>query len=210
VNQTLSESGINHIKKWERFRSRPYNDGYGNMTIGYGHVILPGEKFTEISEDEAGALLEKDVAWASSTVNQLVQVPLTASQFDALTSLVFNWGSRNFGNSSHLALLNSGDYAGAAQRIREHPITSSGQRSQGLVNRRAAEADLFARDGIYSLAEMQEFERQARGATASPAPVSAPVLSPVSGPTSRNDTATTTLLPVLIIGGLLVLALAWD
>lgn len=205
--QALSEGGLNFLKRWERYRGKPYNDGYGNMTIGYGHVILPGEKFTELSEPEAAALLAKDAAWAASVVNQLVQVPLTSTQFDALTSLVFNWGAGNFRNSSHLALLNSGDYAGAARRLREHPITSGGQRSQGLINRRAAEADLFARDGIYTLAEMQEFERQARGdsAPASTAPVSAPLPA-----TASEDSTGSKILPVLIIGGLLFLALTWD
>ena len=207
MNMALSDSGLSFLKKWERYRGKPYNDGYGTMTIGYGHVILPGEKFTELSEPDAAALLAKDAAWAASVVNQLVQVPLTSSQFDALTSLVFNWGSGNFRNSSHLALLNSGDYAGAARRLREHPITSGGQRSQGLINRRAAEADLFARDGIYTLAEMQEFERQARGdsAPAATAPVSAPPPAIAS-----EDSTGSKILPVLIIGGLLFLALAWD
>lgn len=207
MNMALSDSGLSFLKKWERYRGKPYNDGYGNMTIGYGHVILPGEKFTELSEPEAAALLAKDAAWAASVVNQLVQVPLTSTQFDALTSLVFNWGAENFRNSSHLALLNSGDYEGAARRLREHPITSGGQRSQGLINRRAAEADLFARVGIYSLAEMREFERQARGDSASAAstPVSAP--TPAS---AGEDSTGSQILPVLIVGGLLFLALAWD
>ena len=114
----ISEDGISFLKRWERFRSTPYNDGYGNMTIGYGHVILPGEKFTQLTEAEAAAILAKDAAWAASVVSQLVRVPLSQSQFDALVSLVFNWGSGNFSNSSHLSLLNAGDYAGTAQRIR--------------------------------------------------------------------------------------------
>ena len=191
----VSDTGLNFLKRWERFRAVPYNDGYGNMTIGYGHVILPGEKFTQLTEAEAAALLATDVAWAESVVNQLVRVPLSQSQFDALVSLVFNWGSGNFSNSSHLTLLNAGDYAGTAQRIREHPITSGGQRSQGLVNRRAAEADLFVRDGIYSLEELQM-------AATAPAPAAAPISQPA--------TTQTNILPFLIVGGLLVLALAWD
>lgn len=30
----LSDSGLAFLKKWERFRAKPYDDGYGNMTIG--------------------------------------------------------------------------------------------------------------------------------------------------------------------------------
>lgn len=194
MSMNVSNSGLTFLKRWERFRAQPYNDGYGNLTIGYGHVILPGEKYTQLTEAEAAALLAKDVAWAESVVNQLVRVPLSQSQFDALVSLTFNWGSGNFTNSSHLALLNAGDYAGTAQRIREHPVTSGGQLSQGLVNRRAAEAELFARDGIYSLDELQ---------TAASAPAPAP--APISESASRTN-----ILPWLVVGGLLVVALAWD
>jgi len=201
----LSDSGLAFLKKWERFRAKPYNDGYGNMTIGYGHVILPGEKFTQLTEAEAAAILAKDAAWAASVVSQLVRVPLSQSQFDALVSLVFNWGSGNFSNSSHLSLLNAGDYAGTAQRIREHPITAGGQRSQGLVNRRAAEADLFARDGLYSLAEMEDFARRASEEASTTATAPAPPPAPISESASRTN-----IIPWLVVGGLLVVALAWD
>jgi lysozyme len=139
----LSANGLNHIKQWEAFRSRPYNDGYGNMTIGYGHVIKPGESFTEISHDQALQILAQDVSWAVNAVNSYVQVPLTQNQFDALVSLVFNWGAGNFANSILLQKLNAGDYQGAAQRLGEHPVTSGGVFSQGLANRRASEKALF-------------------------------------------------------------------
>lgn len=190
----ISSTGLDFLKRWERFRSTAYNDGYGNMTIGYGHLIQPGEKFAALSQAEALELLQRDVAWAESTVNQLVRVPLTQSQFDALTSLVFNWGAGNFRNSSHLALINSGDYAGTAARIREHPVTSGGVRSQGLVNRRSAEADLFLRDGIYPL------ESTLATTPATPTPQ----------PETTTTTATTAAgvgLPLLLIGGLLAWAL---
>lgn len=190
----ISSTGLEFLKRWERFRSTAYNDGYGNMTIGYGHLIQPGEKFGTLSQAEALELLQRDVSWAESTVNQLVRVPLTQSQFDALVSLTFNWGAGNFRNSSHLALINSGDYAGTAARIREHPVTSGGVRSQGLVNRRSAEAALFLRDGIYPLE-------------------STLATTPATTPTEQPDTTATTItaagvgLPLLLIGGLLAWAL---
>ena len=189
----ISSTGLDFLKRWERFRSTAYNDGYGNMTIGYGHLIQPGEKFTSLTEPQALELLQRDVAWAESTVNQLVRVPLTQSQFDALVSLVFNWGAGNFRNSSHLALINSGDYPGTAARIREHPVTSGGVRSQGLVNRRNAEADLFLRDGIYPL--------ESTLATAPATP------TPQPDTTTTATTAAGVGLPLLLIGGLLAWAL---
>jgi lysozyme len=144
----LSANGLNFIKRWEGFRDAPYNDGYGNLTIGYGHVIRPGERFTRISEAEASQLLAQDVGWAESAVNSHVLVPLTQSQFDALTSLVFNWGEGNFAQSQLLQRLNAGDYAGAANRLGEHPVTSGGQYSAGLARRRQEEKALFLQEGV--------------------------------------------------------------
>lgn len=196
----LSDSGLDHIKRWERFRSAAYNDGYGNMTIGYGHLILPGEKFGTISQAEALEILRRDVAWAESVVNQLVRVPLTQSQFDALVSLVFNWGAGNFRNSSHLALLNSGDYSGTAQRIREHPITSGGVKSQGLVNRRNAEADLFLRDGIYAIE------------SPAPTPTTPPPGATPSAPAESESggIGTSTLIGLAAVGAILLWSLSSD
>ncbi len=196
----ISDSGLESIKRWERFRSAPYNDGYGNMTIGYGHLIQPGEKFGTLTQAEALEILRRDIAWAESVVNQLVRVPLTQSQFDALVSLVFNWGSANFRNSSHLAILNSGDYAGTAKRIREHPITSRGERSQGLINRRNAEADLFLRDGIF----------QIEGETVATVPTAPPPGATPSAPAEEGGIGTGTLIGLAAVGALLLWSLSSD
>jgi len=144
----LSPAGLDFIKQWEGFRPAPYNDGAGYMTIGYGHRIQPGEKFTTITEGEALQILAEDSAWAQAAVSAYVKVPLTQSMFDALVSLVFNWGSGNFLSSTHLQKLNAGDYYGAADRIKAHPITAGGKVMQGLINRRAAEYELFLREGL--------------------------------------------------------------
>src|SRR5688572_8550798 len=68
----LSENGLSYIKRWESFRPAPYDDGYGNPTIGYGHKIKPGESFTRISEAEGLQILAQDVAWAEAAVNNNV------------------------------------------------------------------------------------------------------------------------------------------
>ncbi len=144
----LTDHGLNFIKQWEGFRPAPYDDGAGFMTIGYGHKIQPGEKFTTITEGEALQILAEDTAWAQAAVNAYVKVPITQSMFDALVSLVFNWGSGNFLSSTHLQKLNAGDYYGAADRIKAHPITAGGKVMQGLINRRAAEYVLFLSEGL--------------------------------------------------------------
>jgi lysozyme len=144
----LSANGLNFIKQWEGFRATPYDDGYGVLTIGFGHKIQPGESFGQISEAEALQLLAQDVGWAENAVNSQVRVPLTQSQFDALVSLVFNWGAPNFSQSLLLQRLNANNYAGAAERLGEWPVTSGGVYSTGLANRRQAEKALFLSEGI--------------------------------------------------------------
>lgn len=148
----LSTAGLDFIKSHEGFSAVPYDDGFGFLTIGYGHRIRSGERFTRISQAEALQLLAADTAWAQSAVNRLVRVPLTQSMFDALVSLVFNWGEGNFSQSSHLQKLNAGDYYGAADRLGQHPITSAGKVAPGLVRRRQEESAMFLREGLPVLA----------------------------------------------------------
>lgn len=191
----ISGAGINLIKQFEGFVPTPYNDGYGNLTIGYGHKIRPGERFGRITESQALQLLAEDVGGAEEAVNSLVAVPLTQSQFDALVSLVYNWGEGNFSQSSHLKRLNAGDYAGAAQRLGEHPVTSGGVYSRGLANRRAAEKALFLREGL---------------------PTGGPLAAPAEAPAGAESfpdmfPAQDSLLPLfLIFGGGLALLLWLD
>lgn len=144
----LSSRGLDFIKGYEKFVPVPYDDGYGGLTIGYGHLIRQGERFTRLTQDQALTLLNQDVNWATDAVNRYVQVPLTQAMFDALVSLVFNWGEGNFANSELLKRLNSGDYQGAAQRLSEHPITSGGKVSNGLIRRRKDESSLFLSEGV--------------------------------------------------------------
>lgn len=192
----LSQTGLDFIKSWEGFRDRPYDDGYGGITIGYGHLIKSGESFGQISREEAEQILARDVQRAVDLVNRLVAVPLTQSQFDAAVSLAFNWGG--FPKSQFLELLNSGDYDSAASRLAEHPITSKGKYSQGLANRRAAERDLFY--GFYDGVPVYEDE-------AGVIPDSQPYYQPSDLLDDENGKSGE-LLTILAIGGLGILLFA--
>lgn len=146
----ISSGGLDFIKRQEGFVDHVYDDGFGTLHIGYGHRIRPGETFpAKITPDEGLALLAQDTQAAQNKVNSSVKVPLSQQQFDALVSLVFNWGEGNWQKSSHLKYLNAGDYERTAQRISEHPITSRGRVSTALVNRRRQEAAIF-RSGMIS------------------------------------------------------------
>lgn len=139
-----SDRCIALIKEFEGFESHPYADAVGLMTIGYGHLIRGGEQFQVegLSEEEATALLCKDLEKAESCVLSLVEVDLSQPQFDALCSWVFNLGCGRLRSSTMLRKLNRGDYKGAADEILRWN-RAGGHILKGLVRRREAERALF-------------------------------------------------------------------
>lgn len=114
----MMKTGIEAIKLLKKFEQGPnggfasevYKCSSGENTIGYGHVVLPDEHFTTITEEEAEELLRKDIAIAEDAINRYVKVPLTQNRFDALVSFVFNVGVKAFKSSTLLKKLNQGLY----------------------------------------------------------------------------------------------------
>jgi spore coat assembly protein SafA len=137
----LSQNGLDMIKGFEGLRLSAYQDSAGVWTIGYGHTgnVKPGDRITQAQAED---LLQKDTAWAQQAVRDQVKVPLTQGQFDALTSFTFNLGAGALEKSTLLKKLNAGDYAGAQAEFGKW-VHAGGQVLQGLVRRRAAEAELF-------------------------------------------------------------------
>lgn len=132
----------NLIKKFEGFSNVPYIDAAGKWTIGYGHLIKPGESFSSITEDEAINLLNSDMTVAKNAVDMYVTVPINDNQKSALISFTYNVGSGAFGTSMLLAKLNSGDYSGAANEF-DRWVYAGGRKLSDLVNRRYEEKMLF-------------------------------------------------------------------
>ena len=138
----ISQNGLFLIKQFESFSSRPYTCPAGKLTIGFGHVILPGESFTEITLDTALELLRADCAIAENTINKAVKPILNQNKFDALTSFTFNVGCENFLESTLLKLINLQDYQSAANQFPRW-IYANGVALDGLINRRNLERELF-------------------------------------------------------------------
>ena len=107
------------------------------------HKLSATESFPDgITEEQADALLLRDVAIAESAVSRLVRVPLTQAQFDALVDFVFNLGGSRFAASSLLVDLNAGKYDDAAQQLLawDH---SGHVEVEGLKLRREAEYQMW-------------------------------------------------------------------
>lgn len=136
-------NGLKLIKSFEGFSPLEYTCVAGKRTIGYGHVLRAGESYPAgVTEAEAETLLLDDVAEAEQTVIDLVEVPLSANQFDALVSFVFNVGWRKFAGSTLLKKLNAIDYDGAAAEFLRWKY-ANGKVINGLLRRRTAEKKLF-------------------------------------------------------------------
>lgn len=143
-----NQTGIDLIKSFEGLRLNVYKDAAGLPTIGYGHLLKPGETYTSISLDEAEAILRNDLIQTEKSVERLIRASLTDNQFAALVSLTFNIGSGNLQNSTARMKINRGEYKAGAEAMKLWNM-AGGKKLPGLVRRRQAEYDLFMRDSYH-------------------------------------------------------------
>jgi type VI secretion system secreted protein VgrG len=167
----LSDNGIRTLKQCEgrvmhNGRHVIYDDKNGRpiaagaalpagATIGYGHLIKPGEDFRNgIDEDTATEILRDDLKHAERAVCNAITTNLRQNQFDALVMLCFNIGARNFANSTVVKYINnpnfkSSIYPTIAAAWRAWNKTG-GRVSAGLLRRREIELNIY-QNGIYAL-----------------------------------------------------------
>ena len=135
------DEGIALIRHFEGCRLDAYLCPAGVWTIGYGHTkgVKEGET---IDQEAAEAFLIEDLEKFEGYVTEMVEVPLSQSQFDALVSWTFNLGPGNLERSTLLAKLNQGEYTDVPFEIKRW-TRAGGVILPGLVKRRDAEAALF-------------------------------------------------------------------
>lgn len=142
-----SDRGIDLIKNFEGFRSKPYQCSASVWTVGWGSTRLAdGSRVTqntpEMSEDEAERLLRQQLVSYERAVLTLVPCShLTQNQFDSLISFTYNLGSGSLRASTLRKKVLRGDPTAAD----EFPRWSyaSGKFIRGLHRRRMAERKLF-------------------------------------------------------------------
>lgn len=142
----VTDEGLALIKRFEGFSPTIYICPGGWPTIGYGHVVLDGERerfANGIDEDEAADLLCRDVGVAERAVLRLIVVPLTDGQFDALVSFAFNLGSGALQRSTLRRKVNREDHGAVPAEFRKW-VCAGGRKLKGLMRRREAEAALYA------------------------------------------------------------------
>ena len=141
MNNKISENGINLIKSFEGLRLSAYKCSAGVLTIGYGHTgnVKP---FDVVSEKQAEDILKNDLIKFEKVINDSVCVELNQNQFDALVSFVFNIGATAFKKSTMLKFLNANHFPLAAGQF-DRWVYIKGEKSNGLINRRKKEKELF-------------------------------------------------------------------
>ncbi|MES2564390.1 MAG: lysozyme [Pseudomonadota bacterium] len=138
----ISDEGIQLIKKFEGCKLEAYLCPAGVWTIGYGHTGQDVVEGLSITDHQADALLQHDLARFERCVDNYVQVAITQAQFDALVSFALNLGCESLKKSTLLRMLNDGDDVGASLQF-ERWNRAGGKVLAGLTRRREAERDLF-------------------------------------------------------------------
>lgn len=139
----IGPNGLALIKSFEKLRLVAFKPiPTDPWTIGWGraHGVHEGDTCTPEQADE---MLTEDLVWVESSVGH-VTVVLGQNQYDALCSFCYNIGQSNFLGSTLLEVLNAGNYWQVPNEMRRWN-KSTGVVSNGLINRRQAEIELWAR-----------------------------------------------------------------
>lgn len=157
-----------------------YKDPIGLPTLGVGHLVTPAEKKDypvgkKITRAESREFLRNDLRRFEDAVNNLVKVPITQNQFDALTSFAFNVGEGNLKRSSVLRNLNNRKFDAAANSFLAWN-RAGGKVLDGLTRRRHTERSVFLTPDKVSAAgvtmPVQENPKAALAATGASSPTS--------------------------------------
>lgn len=143
MHRFTHEKGIELIKKFEGFSEAPYVCSGGYLTIGYGHKLLPSDRFNKVSLEKAEKLLKKDLLSAERIVLRYISAELNDDQFAALVSFTFNLGPAALQRSTLRQKINYGLYYEATKEFKKW-VYAGGRKVIGLVRRRKVESKLFA------------------------------------------------------------------
>lgn len=139
------EDGVKLIKLCEGFEPRPYICPAGVLSIGYGHVVKPGEDWSRgITEAEADALLREELGIYENGVLRHIRVPLSDDCYAALTSFTYNLGIGALESSTMRRMINNGQLYEAADQFPRW-VFGGGKKLPGLVKRRELSRALWLR-----------------------------------------------------------------
>ena len=144
----ISQKGIDLIKGFEGFSSKPYLCPAGIPTIGYGATFYTnGKKVTmkdkAISEEDAVALLKNMLEKFEQYVDSYCVDTINQNQFDALVSFCYNVGPANLKTSTLIKKVNTNSNDESIKDEFVKWTKGGGKKLPGLVKRREAESKLY-------------------------------------------------------------------
>lgn len=140
--------GLELIKKYEGFRSKPYLCSAGVPTIGYGSTYYTDGSRVKlqdprITNEEAEKLLMATLGFYEKSVDSFTRDDITQNQFDALVSFCYNLGPGNLKISTLLKKVNMNPDDVTIRKEFLKWTKAAGKVLAGLVARRTEEADLY-------------------------------------------------------------------
>ena len=141
-NLKASDKCVASLMTVEELRLQSYQDVAGNWTVGYGHMGFPAAYGSSITQAEAVQLFKNDVSTVEDFINAYLKI-ISQNKFDALVSLIFNFGIHNFTDTICYRLVKAdpNDLAIAFEWV--EIIKSGGKRYRGLLLRRLSELQLY-------------------------------------------------------------------
>ena len=137
----INDKGLALIKRFEGLRLEAYRCPAGVLTIGYGSTGPHVKRGMVITEEEAEALLRKDLERFEEGVG-VIAGHATSDQFSAMVSLAFNIGLGAFATSTVVKRHKLGNHMGAANAFLMWK-RAGGRILDGLIRRREAERRLY-------------------------------------------------------------------
>ncbi|KAL2843222.1 lysozyme-like domain-containing protein [Aspergillus pseudodeflectus] len=152
---SVNPATLKLLKTFEPFKPSVSDNGYGNPTVGYGHLCTDwpcsdiSDSFPQpLSEESASRLLVNDLATYQNALTNVLSdaVTLNENQYGALVSWTYNAGIEAMEKTTLVARLNDGgDVALVGNGELPKWIYVNGTMVNGLARRRKAEVKLFNR-----------------------------------------------------------------
>ncbi|WP_342757413.1 lysozyme [Kineothrix sedimenti] len=164
----VNTTGKDFIKKWECNNIAELtvkDDGFGNLTVGYGHKVVTADKLKagdKITQAKADSFFTSDLSTVETAINKHPKVgSMTQVMYNATASLLYNVGTSpvtTTTNDLYKALNSDATYKSPISTAAKNAVVTAftytkvnGKRVEGLVNRRNAELNVFlgTTDKIY-------------------------------------------------------------
>ena len=96
MSRNISENGLKFTAAWEKFKAKAYRATSAEkyLTIGFGHYGADVKPTDVVTEEQAYAILKKDMADAVKLADNIASHKFNQAQFDAICDLIFNVGPK--------------------------------------------------------------------------------------------------------------------